>query len=282
MEAKTSLKQFLRLLYMSAKMDLAWLLRDSKYALICMVVDIADNIAAISTVLLIAGRIGSIGSMGFDEALFMMSYSSLLNSLYIMLGAGNNIIISRVIGRGQLDHMLIQPLPLITQLATSGFAPFSGFGNFIVGIALMSASIHRIGMSITSLWLLSLLIYLIASLAIIASMSYLSAIMAFYAPVAAEEISSTAIDDAWPLSAFPLSGMPAIIQVALLTVFPYGLISWFPSMCLLGKPPLGLSSYYPVAVAFVLSNAAGYMFKKAMNYYTMKGSNRYVPHGFRR
>jgi ABC-2 type transport system permease protein len=117
---------------------------------------------------------------------------------------------------------------------------------------------------------------------IIVARAYLVSSAAFYSPVAAEEIATTAIDGTWQLSTFPLSGMPSFIQVPLLTILPEGLMAWFPSLCLLGKSPLNLTEYYPLAYALVLSLAASIIFRKGLNYYVKKGSNRYVPYGFRR
>lgn len=127
-----------------------------------------------------------------------------------------------------------------------------------------------------------LVLYLSATIVIIVTRSYLVATAAFYAPVAAEEISTTAIEGTWQLSTFPLSGMPGFIQIPLLTLLPEGLMAWFPSLCLLGKPPIKFTEYYPFIYALIIATAANLIFRKGLNYYVKKGSNRYVPYGFRR
>jgi ABC-2 type transport system permease protein len=263
-------------------MDLAWLLRDTKFALTMIFADILSNLSVVSGVYLIAMRFGGIGGMSVDEVLFMMSFSTLTTGIFIMFGSGNNIHISRLIGRGQLEHMFIQPMTLKTQLLTSGFMPFTGCSNFVVGCILLATSTQRLGLHITAGWILALIVYLAVSMVTIVARSYLVSSAAFYAPVAAEEIAYTAIDGTWQLSTFPLSGMPAFIQLPLLTIFPEGLLAWFPSLCLLGKPPLNLTEFYPLAYALVIALLAGFIFRKGLNYYVKKGSNRYVPYGFRR
>jgi ABC-2 type transport system permease protein len=263
-------------------MDLLWLLRDTRYALLGIGGDIVSNVATVSGVFLIASRFGGIGGMNAGEVLFMMAYSTMATGLFILFGSGNNIHISRIIGRGQLEHLFIQPLPLGVQLATCGFMPFTGGGNLIMGIVLMAAAVRRMGLQVTFLWFFSLLAYLLATLTVIVARSYLVSSMAFYAPAAAEEISSTAIDGTWFMSTFPLSGMPAFIQIPLLTVLPEGLMAWFPSLCLLGRPPLNLTAYYPMVFALIISLIASAIFRKGLTHYVTKGSNRYLPHGFRR
>ena len=282
MADRITLKRILKLLGLSAKMDLVWLLRDTKLAILIMCGEIVNNLATVSGVFLIATRFGGIGGMSADEVLFMMAFSTMGTGLFILLGSGNNFHISRVIGRGQLEHLLIQPLPLGVQLATSGFVPFSGGSNLAVGAVLAGVALHRLGLHITPGWVLMLLAYLLTTLAIIVARSYLLSSLAFYAPVAAEEISTTAIEGTWFLSTFPLSGMPAFLQLSLLTLLPEGLMAWFPALCLLGKPPLGFGAYYPMLFALLITLVASYFFRKGLSYYVTKGSNRYVPYGFRR
>jgi len=160
--------------------------------------------------------------------------------------------------------------------------PFTGSSNFIIGCILLITAINRLQLQITLWWIIQLIIYILATMVIIVARAYLVSSAAFYAPVAAEEISSTAIEGTWQLSTFPLSGMPSFIQLPLLTILPEGLMAWFPSLCLLGKPPLNLTEYYPLAYALALALAASIIFRKGLRYYVQKGSNRYVPYGFRR
>ena len=282
MEDKVTLRRIIKLFAISAKLDLVWLLRDTKYALAVISADIISNFATISGIFLIAIRFGGIGGMSADEVLFMMAYSTLVTGIFILFGSGNNIHISRIIGRGQLEHLFIQPLSLKIQLLTSGFMPFTGGSNFIVGVIMMVVAVRKLNLQISFWWLISLIAYLLATIIVIIARSYLVSSMAFYSPVAAEEISSTAIDETWFLSTFPLSGMPVFIQIPLLTILPEGLMAWFPSLCLLGRPPLGLTGYYPMIYALLISLVASIIFRKGLNHYVRRGSNRYVPYGFRR
>ena len=282
MADKITLKRILQLFAISAKMDLVWLLRDTKYALLGIFGNMINNIASISGIFLIASRFGGIGDMTADEVLFMMAYSTLITGIFILFGSGNNIHISRIIGRGQFEHLFVQPLSVGIQLFTSGFTPFTGSGDLLVGIVMMAVAVKRIDLTVTFWWTLSLIAYLLTTMATIVARSYLISTLAFYAPVAAEEISSTIIDDTWFLGTFPLSGMPVYLQVPLLTILPEGLMAWFPSLCLLGRPPLHLTGYYPMIFALLVSLVASYVFRKGLRHYVRKGSNRYVPHGFRR
>ena len=60
--------------------------------------------------------------------LFLLGYALLVRGVIDTFFNYNVAFISRRIGRGQLDHMLVQPQPLWMALLTEGFAPFSGSG----------------------------------------------------------------------------------------------------------------------------------------------------------
>lgn len=276
------IKRLLHLFGISAKMDLVWLLRDTKFAVTAILADIIANVSVVSGVYLIALRFGGIGGMSVDEVLFMMAYSTITTGVFILFGSSNNIHISRIIGRGQLEHLFMQPLTLKTQLISSGFVPFTGCSNFIIGCVLLSVAVGRLGLHVTFGWMLWLIIYILMTMIVVVARAYLVSSAAFYAPSAAEEIASTAIEGTWQLSTFPLSGMPVFIQLPLLTLLPEGMLAWFPSLCLLGKAPLHLTEYYPLVYALIFALAAGFVFRKGLNYYVTKGSNRYLPYGFRR
>jgi ABC-type uncharacterized transport system permease subunit len=181
-----------------------------------------------------------------------------------------------------MEHMMIQPIPLPVQLLVEGFIPVSGSSNFIAGVTLIAVALVKLGISPTWWWIALLGANLVVSMLILLSLSYLFSAVAFYAPAQAEEISSYVLDSTGELSTYPLSGMGLAIQIPLLTVFPAGLLGWFPSQALLGKAPLGLTPMYPLFVALALFILTLTIFKKGLNHYVKTGVNRYSAIGHRR
>ena len=276
------IKAFLKLYALYAKMDFFWLTQNRLFAVLSVSADILSNVAAISGVLLLAVRFGSIGGMNENEILFMLSYCTLVTGVFQVFFSGNNTgHISRRIGRGQLEHMLIQPLPLPVQLLTEGFLPFSGSGNLLAGIVIMATSVKRLEMNFTVRHAAMIAGHLLITMIIILALSYLASTVTFFAPVQAEEISTFVIDSFGTLSEYPLSGMGIRIQLPLLTVIPSGLMGWFQCLAILGKPPLGLPEWYPALFAAALSMAAAYFFRKGLKHYVNKGINRYSAAGHR-
>lgn len=264
-------------------MDLRWLLRDRRFALISICADVLSNLAAVSGIWLLAERFAGIGAMTADEILFMLSFTTLVTDVFQMFFAANNVgHISRRIGRGQVEHMQLQPLPLAAQLLTEGFAPFSGGSNLLAGIVMMTIAVRRLQIPFTLFHILSVAGHLLLTTLLIVSLSYLASSLAFYAPVQSEEISTFVIDSFGTLSKYPLSGMPKSVQLPLLTVIPSGLMGWFQALAILGKPPFGIPIWYPALCAVSLGITAAHFFRKGLKYYVKKGINRYTDVGHRR
>jgi ABC-2 type transport system permease protein len=277
------INRLLKLYALYAKMDLAWLLRDKGFAIMAITADVVSNLSAVTGVFLLAWRFDGIGGMSRYEVLFMLAYATIITGIFQTFWAGCNVgHISRVIGRGQLEHMLIQPLSLPMQILTSGFIPFSGSSNLISGTIIMVIATANLDLTLTWWWLLTLIGNLLVTIALILGQSYLASSLTFYAPVQTEEISSYIIDSFGYISTFPLSGMPLYLQLPLITIIPTGLLAWFPTLALFGKAPLNFPAWYPLLFAIILWIIAAYFFRKGLKYYVKKGINRYLPTGHRR
>lgn len=280
MVAKISFKRYLQLLTIHAKMDLASLMRDTKFMLLAIFADLISNVSSISGIFLLAWKFGGIGGMDRFEILFMLAYGNIVMGFLNMVAGGSNALFpSRLIGRGQWEHMFIMPLPYPVQLSI-GIFPFTGSGTLLSGILLLCVALHYLELTLPWWWLPALLLHLSISMVIVVAMSYLFASLTFYAPVQCEEIDSTIVYSLEHMSGFPLSGMPPYVKYPLLTLLPAGLLAWLPTLLLLGK--VGFQMHlYPVLLAVLLTLTATYFFKKGFRYYVQKGINRYVPGGHR-
>lgn len=278
-----TLRQIFRLWALYGRMDMLWLLRDTRSCLLVMVSDLIGSVAGISGIILLSARFGGIGGMSSDEVLFMLGYATCIDGVFMLFFNMCNVAqISRVIGRGQLDHMLIQPVPLWMQLLTSGFIPFTGSSLMLCGLGLTGWAASRLGLWVHPVWIPWMAANLMASVAVVMAISYLAGSSAFYAPVAAEEISSSTFGFFDAIKRFPLGGLPRPMQWVLCTVLPAGLVAWFPVTTLLGSPPAGLPVFLLMLFALALATLATYVFRKGLRHYEKYGSIRYSDHGFRR
>ena len=284
-KALRGIRRYFQLLGIYARMDLASLTRDAKFMAIVLIADIVSNLSSISGIFLLAWKFGGIGGMDRFEVLFMLAYGNIVMGFLNMMGGCNALFPSRIIGRGQWEHMFIMPLPYGVQL-TVGIYPFTGSSSLLSGIGMLWVAIRHLEtapeyhFSLPWWWLGMLVFQLIASMAIVTAASYLFSSLAFYAPVQCEEIASTVVYSYEHTKSFPLSGMPPYIRYPLLTIFPAGLMAWFPTMILLGKTATW-ENFYPAIFALLLSLTAAHFFRKGFRYYVKKGINRYSAGGHR-
>ena len=276
------IKSLFRLWKLYGGMDLRWLMQDKATVLLVIITETLSNLSGMAGVLLLAVRFGGVGGLSTDEILFMLGFYELADGLGWMIFGNYNIIhISRRIGRGQVDHMLIQPKPLWMQFLTEGFMPFSGCHGFLIGVLLTAIAVARLDITLTPVWFLLLLYYLVIHMLLQLSQSFLYGSAAFYKPVACEEISGMILDMNHQLGRFPLFGLPGWLSMLLHTVLPIGLLAYFPALALLrdlGKPT---ELAFPFFIAAIFLTAALICFKKGLTHYAKHSCNRYKEMGHR-
>ena len=274
--------KLLRLYALYARLDLRWVLQDRAAAAFVMAAELVAGVAAAAGVGLLAVRFGGVGGLNADEVLFMLGFFELASGFTnMMFGGGNALCISRRVARGQLDHMLIQPIPLWMQLLGEGFMPASGSGGFITGLAITWIACARLGLAVTPAWLLALLLYVACHALFKIGQGYLYGAAAFYKPVACEEISAQVIDLNNLLGRYPIAGLPAWATALMTTACPAALAAYLPSLVLLGKLNRGSAPALPIVVAAAFMAAAAYFFKKGLKHYAVYGSSRYRDLGHR-
>ena len=266
--------QLLRRWRVQAYMDLMWMTRDFKLCAINIVSDVLLNLCGVAAVFLLAERFDGIGSWTQPQIIFMLGYAALLRGILDVGFSYNVLHISRRIGRGQFDHVLIQPQPMWMILLTEGFMPFSGGLSLITGLGITSWAVTQVTLPAIDGWWLWLLFNLGGSCAIVLAFSFLWSTLAFWSPVGAEEVSSQVVRLVFQLKTFPLDGLGPVFQCALLTVLPVGFAAWFPSQVLLGLRDDPLYMTPLVAAGFGL--VASLAFYRGLKRYEQTGSQRYV------
>jgi ABC-2 type transport system permease protein len=257
------------------------MLKDYKYFTLYTLTDLIINLASITGIWLLAARFNGIGGMNINQVLFMLGYSLAVSGAINTFFSYNVFFISRVIGRGQLDHILIMPQPVWLTLLTEGFIPVSGSGVLLSGFGIMLYALIKLELITHPLFLAGVIVCWLFSIVISFSFSLLWGSLAFYAPVAAEEVCTSVEDFFSSLKNFPLNGLGTLGKTVLLSVLPVGLYAWFPTAAL-----LGLSGRFNIAlmalIAAVYLGLAGLVFRRGLQHYVKCGSSRYLDRGHRR
>jgi ABC-2 type transport system permease protein len=265
-----------------ARLDLVWVTRDLIAFVSYTLSDAALNVATVTTILLLATRFHGIGPWSRDQIVFMLGYGTTVSGLASVLFGYNIMHISRRIGRGQLDHVLVQPQPLWMALATEGFNPYGGAGMLLFGLGLLLWAVAKLGLVVSLAWVGWLALNLAASLAVTVAFSVLVGSLAFWAPRAAEEICSPSVQLLETLKPFPLDALGPWLLGGLLTLLPVGFLAWLPARGLLGLDASLLSRLGTPLFALLLSLLALWVFRRGLRHYVRTGSQRYLAHGHRR
>jgi ABC-2 type transport system permease protein len=262
-------------------MDVLWVTRDLKTFVSWAGSDTLLNVGGLLGMLLLAERFAGIGAWSKIQVLFLLSFAAVSGGLIDTFFNYNVAFISRRIGRGQMDHVLIQPQPIWMALLTEGFCPLSGAVVMVPGLLLMAWVLPRLGSHLGPGWYAALLVNLAASAAINMAFQFLWGSLAFWAPRAAEEINSSTSRLLRQLKSYPLDGLAPGLMGSLLGFLPVGFLGWFPSRALLGLDtrPLSLVMTPIAAIGFVLIAAA--VFQKGLRHYGSTGSQRYLQFGHR-
>jgi ABC-2 type transport system permease protein len=273
----------LRLWQLYAGMDLLYIARGPSVAITYYLSDLVIGAAAATATFLLAARFDGIGAWSRPQILFLLGYALLVRMLVEVFFSYNMAHISRRIGRGQLDHLLIQPQPLWTALVTEGFAPLSGSGMLLPTAVLLISAGQQLNLNPSPAWWAVFVLDVLASVAIVQSFEYAWGSLAFWAPRAAEEINSHTWDMLQTLIPFPLDGLSSLALTSMLTIVPAGLVAWYPARSLLGiAPPSWTNAAALPAAALLFAAFAFWTFTRGLRHYGRTGSSRYLDYGHRR
>jgi ABC-2 type transport system permease protein len=271
-----------RLWLVHGRMNLILFLRGGWEMAAWLGVDVVTNLGAVSGAFLLAQRFDGIGAWSRADVVFLVGYAMLVNGLVGSLAGYNVGMISRRVGRGQLDHSLLQPRPLWLSLLAEGFAPFDLCLVVAIAGGLLAWATHAAGLPASPGWVALLGVQLAASTVVVLAFQFAWGSLAFWAPRGAEEINM-ATAALTGLASFPLDRVGPALRVAMLTAIPVGLMAWVPCRALLGVPPaLPLAPLLTPTAAGALGTAAVLMFRRGLRHYERTGSTRYTSFGHRR
>jgi ABC-2 type transport system permease protein len=213
--------------------------------------------------------------------MFMLGYAAMTTGLLEIFCGYNVLYIGRRLGRGQLDHTLLQPQPIWMALLTDGFNPFGASSAFLTGLGLVLWAGQSLSIAINVGWLVLCVVNLLASATIVLAVSFFWGSLAFFAPRAAEEINTPLMRMFDHLKLFPLDGLSGVMLSGLLTVVPVGLVAWYPCRALLGHTPVWYAVWITPLAAVLLALLTLAMFRQGMYHYACTGSSRYRDMGHR-
>jgi len=271
----------LRLLGAGARLNASRILRTRGQAIAHTLTDLVWHSGAMLAPALVAVRFGHVGPWPAAAVVFMLAYGTVVSSVLDAMG-DNPWYLSLRIGRGQLDHLLVQPQPLWRILLTEGFTPLDFWPTLALGLALLAWSAGALRVVVTPGWLGLLGLNLLASIAVQTAFLCAWGCLAFWAPRGAEDVSTAAASLLGEVR-FPLDPVPRALRLVLVSAVPTGLLSWLPSRALLHVAGAGaLDAWLTPLAAIALGAFALVPFRLGLRRYRRLGSVRYTDNGHRR
>lgn len=274
--------KLLRLWGAHARMDVLYLSRSLRTGLAWYAADTLLALSGAVWAFLLAERFDGIGPWTRGQIVFLLALALLSRGVVDLVFNMNLAYPSRRIGRGQLDHLLLMPQPLWQSLASDGFTPASGSGQFLVSAGVLVYSVRALELRVDAAWLALLVLHVAAGACILLSFAYLWGSLAFVAPRGAEEINSSTMRLLEQLKPFPLDGVGPLLLGGLLSAVPAGFLAWLPARVLLGLETRPLAWLWTPAAALVFAALATAAFRLGLRRYARTGSARYLSHGHRR
>ncbi len=275
------LTRLLNLWRIHAWLDYMFATRSLRVFAINYISDGVLALASVSSTLLLTARFDGIGPWHPPQILFMLGYAMTVTGVLATMFGYNVLYIGRRLGRGQLDHLLIQPQPLWMALLTEGFNPFEGSISLLTGVAMLGWGLMRLQLPLTIGWVAVLLISLVASALVMLAFNFIWGSLAFWAPHGAEEINTPLIEMFAQMKGYPLDGLGLLMINSLLFGLPVGFVAWLPCRALLGlsTQPIDLLSTPLAALLFGI--IAVLVFQRGLRHYMNVGSRRYHNMGHR-
>lgn len=265
-----------------AWLDTMLVTRDPRLFLVWAPADLLLAICGILGTLLLAERFDGLGDWSRGQVVFLMGYAALARGLSELFFNYNVLWISRRIGRGQLDHTLIQPRPLWLALLTEGFMPISMLPGIAPGVFVTAWGVALLGPGQGAGWWALFALNLAASGVVIVALSFAWGSLAFRAPAAAEEISSSALQIVNEVKSFPLDSAGFGLRAFLLTAAPVGFVAWAPCRALLGIDPGPFAVWLTPLAALGFGLVAVLLTNRGLKHYMETGARRYADLGHRR
>jgi len=159
------------------------------------------------------------------------------------------------VNRGELDRMLIRPVPVIIQILSSRIG-MNGYGNILLGGVLITMSLINMNITLTVLTAVYAFIILISAIVVR---------MAIYTAAQSSAFWLKANSSSFPFmvhtigdfSKYPINLFPAAIKAVICLLIPFAFVSYFPTAFIFGKEGQVIGMFTPLAAVLFMSAAVG-------------------------
>lgn len=218
-------------------------------------------------VIFLINRYTTLGQWNGGEILFF--FGIITTSFYITEAFGRGVTnFSALIGKGDLDTLLIRPRNLLFQVLCSQADP-RRFGAILIGIAALIMGCLQAQITLNLTTLLLLVWSIIGGSALVLGLFMIEATLCFFSVKSIEMVNVLTFGGRSTCQ-YPIDIYPRWLQLLFSVVAPFALTTHIPAAYILGKPLWNTG----LAAAFIAS-LSGFAFLAAMTLVFYRGLKHY-------
>lgn len=258
-----------RLVAASVRSQLAY---PTSFALQCVaqaVVQLEDMMI----IVVLFTRIPAMGGFSRQEVLLVYSLAGMSFGLaHLMVGSLDRT--AQLVRTGQLDGLLLRPLPAMAQICACEFA-LRRAGKVVTALAVLGYVLATAPITWTPLRVLLALLTPLTGLVLLCAM-WVAAVAPTFWLVEADELPNTLTYASGMFTSYPVSVFSGWLLRLMAFVIPGAFVAYYPALAILGKAdPLGLPPllrYSAPLVALLAAGVAALIWRAGLRHYVGTGS----------
>ena len=224
-------------------------------------------------ILVLFGRVTSLGGFSADEVLLIYALAGISFGLADLV-VGQLDELPRWIRTGELDVLMVRPLPVLAQLVTADLQ-LRRLGRVLVGVAVLAVVLTRAPIVWSPLTVVLLVVTPLVGAVIIGAIWVATCAVSFWV-IEGRELANAFTYGSSLSTAYPLTVFAPWLRRLLTFVVPAAFVAYYPVLAILGRPdPLGLPAgvrYAAPLVAVAAVAVAALIWRAAVRHYQGAGS----------
>ena len=217
--------RYIRLYFVCIKRSIISRLEYKKDAIISLLSFLFSNACSLCSIFFILQAIPSLKGYSIAEVGFFYGFSMLPIAIDHLFSDEFWLVAYRRVQLGDMDMHFLRPVPVIFQMFAETFQP-DGFGEMIIGIAMIVVCALNINVSISFGAILVLVVGAIFGAIIITSLKIMFSALAFIFKRSGPLLQI--IYNFTSYAKFPIAIYPKVIRIILIFVLPFGLFVSLP------------------------------------------------------
>jgi ABC-2 type transport system permease protein len=178
--------------------------------------------------------------------------------------------LGELVNRGDLDRLLLRPLPTWLQVVTQ-LSSIHGLGSVALGTVLLVQAVSALHLALSPWQYAFLVACQLGAMLLIGSLNFITQCLVFWEPTSSTSLALL-VQEMTSLARYPLTLYGQALRFLITWVVPFAFISYFPGVLLLGRPEADPVLGYGAPLAgVVVTGLAGLVWRSCLKRYQGTG-----------